>query len=297
MALAVLPKFERVDEGVFPAKERSAFEEARRRQLTESPEVVAANRAWWEATVRASPKMLGLVHREISKAAKALGEDPKLAKKAPSDAVLAKALRLTSLHFGEMGLETLELVQPFRQADWLNLSHNAVADLTPLAELRGLRLLLLRHMGLTSLKPLAPLGAVRELQCNDNQLTSLEGLGGWRTLRELAAQNNPLRDLSALAELDLSILHLERTEVDSLEVLKTHRSLERLWIFGTKVTDLSPLASCPSLKELVCFSLPGLGGAMALTGLPRLRSIVSHQSLSADEVAAFRAARPDVRID
>lgn len=79
-------------------------------------------------------------------------------------------------------------------------------------------------------------------------------------MRQLAAQDNPLSDLRAISGLtELRELHLEQTVIDSLEPLRGLPNLRRLWIYGTRVT--------------------------------------SHRSLSSAEIAAFRSARPDVRID
>ena len=101
----------------------------------------------------------------------------------------------------------------------------------------------------------------------------LSGCAGVRDLRSLRAL--PLRelklsgvakaDLSPLADLPLESLDLSHTKVSDLSLLRDSllgRTLQKLWLEGSKITDFSPLASCANLRHIdlthCTFDDPGL---------------------------------------
>lgn len=283
LALAELPMLEDYDEDEFAEEAYAAFE-ARRRELglpsraDPNEEELASMRSWWDgldASVRT-----------------ALGGEASI-----DDDDLTEKVRDTTLRLVDKGLTDLEWTKGLDRLHWLNVSENPIQDLSPLASQKRLRELLVRKAKLSSLESVRALTDLLELDVEGNQLTSLSGLEGLLELEELSAEHNQIRDISPLAGLrKLRILYLEHNQVESLAPLAQHTALQTLWVQDNQITDLSPLGECRSLRRLVCFANPGLRGLEALKGLPNLRFVRSHGSLSDEALADFRAARPDVEV-
>lgn len=117
------------------------------------------------------------------------------------------------------------------------------------------------------------------------------------SLTKRALYRNDLRDLTPLASLSqLSDLDLLYNPVESLEPLAKLTSLISLRIGHPDCTlDLSPLAQCPNLQQVVC---PGgeITNILALRELPQLRQLITAGTADADELAELARACPDLHI-
>ncbi len=111
----------------------------------------------------------------------------------------------------------------------VHLDNWQVSDLSPLVELKNLKVLRLASTQMSDLSPLAEL----------------------KNLKELGLANALLSDLSPLAELkNLEGLWLAKTQVSDLSTLVELKNLERLWLVNMLVSDLSTLAELKNLEWL-----------------------------------------------
>ena len=79
----------------------------------------------------------------------------------------------------------------------LHLTDNSISDITPLANLHGLRELRVSGNSITSLSPLTGMRWLRYLHANDNQVTDIAPLN-FQSLAELHLSNNAVQDISPL---------------------------------------------------------------------------------------------------
>lgn len=99
-----------------------------------------------------------------------------------------------------------------------------------------------------------------------------------------------LGQLTALVELDLT-----RTAIRTLPTIKSGK-LKRLALQGTKIKDLRPLARLKSLVYVDLIQTP-VTDLSPLLALPKLTDVTLLSSrVPAAQVAAFRKARPNVRV-
>ena len=194
------------------------------------------------------------------------------------------------------------------------LGSNPAADLAPLAGLTSLRDLNLdgnplrdQAVPLISLAPLEGLELTRlslgwRAVSDGNwsllaRQSSLEELSLWAPPEEAAAVlarrevlpilnvgELPGEDLSVLAGCPVVDLRLHQG-LDSLAGAEGLPLLRNLGLFGSQVTDLSPLARADGL-ETFCFNGPAVPDFSPLAGLPRLNLVLVPRSMTAAAEAA-----------
>jgi hypothetical protein len=95
------------------------------------------------------------------------------------------------------------------QLEGINLSHNQISDLTPLAELTQLEGINLSHNQISDLTPLAKLTQLKGLDLGVNQISNLKPLEKLTRLKGLSLACNQIIDVTTLAKLtDLEWLEL-----------------------------------------------------------------------------------------
>ncbi|MDD2630560.1 MAG: leucine-rich repeat domain-containing protein [Limnochordia bacterium] len=150
------------------------------------------------------------------------------------------------------GIVSLLGIEYLTKLESLDLSHNEIADLSPLAGLEQLKSLVLVSNKISSVAALARLAHLEKLHLGYNHISSLDGLQNLATLRTLYLPGNP---------------------INSLRPLSCLPALELLWVTDALVTDLSPLAGLHTLRDL---SLAN----NQIDNLEPLRNLVDLQSLN-----------------
>ncbi|MFA6564686.1 MAG: SUMF1/EgtB/PvdO family nonheme iron enzyme [Verrucomicrobiia bacterium] len=158
----------------------------------------------------------------------------------------------------------------------LLLNEAAIADISPLAALSGLRVLSLDNTKISDLSPLKGM-ALRNLNCGHSSVSDLSVLRGM-PLEILYFTQTEVGDLSPLAGMPLDTLSCQATRVHDLSPLKGMK-LTGLVCDRTQVTDLSPLTAMP-LKRLRCDFVPARDTAI-------LRSVKTLETINNLPAAEF----------
>lgn len=160
----------------------------------------------------------------------------------------------------------------------LDLEHRRLTDLSPLANLTGLKILRLGGEGafdLTDIGPLSALVNLEELYINDVQLENIAPLRGLTSLAILDLRGTAVANLSSLQGMTvLSELYLSNTGVADLHPLATLSNLTVLELSGTDVIDLDPLRA---LVNLVYLDVSDGGG---ITNIRSIGALIKLESLS-----------------
>ncbi len=157
---------------------------------------------------------------------------------------LSSALLLTSLDLSHNAIGDLTVLGSMAALEELNLSENAVSDLSPLAHLGLLKKLDLRHNAVASMVPLTSCAAMEELDVSYNAISDIRAVSKMPALRRFSAAHNgitslaPLSGCAALEELDVSENSL--TDLSGLDTLSALRELN----FSNNQVTMLPALSC-----------------------------------------------------
>ena len=177
---------------------------------------------------------------------------------------LSGLTRLRTLDLSDNAITDLSPLAGLTALRTLNLNENTIHDLSPLAGLTELEVLELGvNLYISDLRPLSDLTGLRSLNLANNSITDLSPLSILTGLRTLDLSNNSiycaapnslehcLTDIAPLSSLtELTTLNLTNAEVADLSPLSGLTKLTTLNLHSTKVTDLSPLSGLKALRIL-----------------------------------------------
>ncbi len=153
------------------------------------------------------------------------------------------------------GVRQLTGIEYATNLQWLDLGHNDIADVSPLAGLTSLTHLLLGSNGISDLSPLAGLTSLTHLLLNNNRISDLSPLADLTSLTYIELINNEISDVSPLSGLIL---------------------LEGLRVAVNPISDASPLAGLTSLRVLDVGSCYGLDwGSLPVSSMTSLWSLAA----------------------
>lgn len=145
-----------------------------------------------------------------------------------------------------------EAKRNYGQVTNLNLAFRPLEDLEALKEMTELRVLYLRNTLVRDLRPLRNLTRLERLGLASTFVRDLRPLSDLKNLVQLALSHTkvcdliPLDNLIALQELDLRHTRINSDKLKSLENLT---GLQKLYVGGTKVQHLKPLAILAQLQK------------------------------------------------
>ena len=110
---------------------------------------------------------------------------------------------LTNLEgFGAWGLyiDDISSLSGFTKLRWLELGHNhkELSDISPLANIKGLKRLVLYGLGVEDISPLASLKGLKDLTINANKVSDVSPLAGLTELVFLSLSGNDIWDFSPI---------------------------------------------------------------------------------------------------
>ena len=182
--------------------------------------------------------------------------------------------RLNGIGANENGIRDLTGIEYAINLERIEFEHNAISDLTPLTNLIRLNDIKLRGNQITDVAPLAKLFNVEWMGLEENQITDFSPLQNLKRLNGIGISGNPVTDVSPLAGMislegiaawntritDFSPLanspRLQWIEfgndptISTLPLLTGIKTLRRLEITGTKISDISGLAELTQLTQL-----------------------------------------------
>ena len=168
--------------------------------------------------------------------------------------------RLTELVADERGITDLTGLEYAVKLERIELRHNAISDLSPLAGLRHLNNIKLRDNRITDIAHLKDLISVDWLGLEENEIRDLSPLAGLKRLNGLGIEGNPVSDVSALAGM---------------------LSLEGIRAWNTVISDFSPLAKLPRLRWIEFSGNASISKLPSLKGLKTLRRLeINHTGVS-----------------
>jgi hypothetical protein len=132
--------------------------------------------------------------------------------------------------------------QVLAHAQFLDLSGNAIQDLSPLSSLSQLQTLFLSGNAIQDLSPLSSLSQLQMLDLRGNAIQDLSSLSSLSQLQMLFLSGGAIQDLSPLSSLSqLQTLFLSGGAIQDLSPLSSLSQLQMLDLSGSQVHDFTSL--------------------------------------------------------
>lgn len=208
---------------------------------------------------RASEAQSGEFCRERSTSEVATFEDEKLEAAVRSalsvdesiDLTCDLVADLTSLVAQEAGIENLEGIQNLTSLERLDLTDNAVTDISQLAGLTSLNWLDLWGNSIEDVSVLAGLSEVTYLSVGDNEVSNVDALAALTALTLLRIRENEIADISALSGLtQMTNLDISYNNISDISALGEMTRLETLRVYNNPITDISATRGMDALSEV-----------------------------------------------
>ncbi|SYZ72056.1 exported hypothetical protein [Candidatus Zixiibacteriota bacterium] len=133
----------------------------------------------------------------------------------------------------------------------LNLRHNNITGIAPLADLNHLQSLTLYDNQIADLSPLQNLHGIRRIYLTGNAITDLTPLAGLTNLEELELGSNNITNIGPLSGLtDLHFLFLFDNNISDISAVSGLNKLFNLILSDNDIADITPLGSLDSLVQL-----------------------------------------------
>ncbi len=162
-----------------------------------------------------------------------------------------QAQLLTHIRLGGKRIMDISPLANLTELLLLILSNTSVNDVSPLANLSELQVLVLNNISVSDVSPLANLSKLQLLWLDNTSVSDVSPLANLSKLQKLWLNGTSVSDVSPLANLsELQELGLNNASVSDVSPLANLSELQELWLNNTSVSDVSPLANLSELRDL-----------------------------------------------
>ena len=152
-------------------------------------------------------------------------------------------------------------------------SSKSFKDVTPLKNLKKLKLLRLSHNAINDLTPLKDLSGLEKLYISHNQIEDVSILNNLKNLKNLDISVNKVNDISDLKDLTkVENLGMRNNKISDISVTKNYKNLNWLMANNNQIKDISSLKSNTELNYLNLENNQ-IEDASAITDLSKLQSL------------------------
>ncbi|MDU5922006.1 MAG: cell wall-binding repeat-containing protein, partial [Finegoldia magna] len=152
-------------------------------------------------------------------------------------------------------------------------SSKSFKDVTPLKNLKKLKLLRLSHNAINDLTPLKDLSGLEKLYISHNQIEDVSILNNLKNLKSLDISVNKVNNISVLKDLtNVENLDMRNNKISDISVTKNYKNLNWLMANNNQIKDISSLKSNTELNYLNLENNQ-IEDASAITDLSKLQSL------------------------
>ncbi len=159
--------------------------------------------------------------------------------------------KLENLTLSGCGLATVAGLENLEALVSLDVSQNAIRDLTPLTNLSKLQRASLQNNAIEDLTPLSNLKELNYLDVSFNLLTTITPAFNCTTLTTFKAANNTIDNLVGIDKLTaLEVLDLSSNKLEDISAVASCGTLQSLNVSNNTISDITALSSMNNLTEL-----------------------------------------------
>ena len=158
---------------------------------------------------------------------------------------------LKKLTLSDCGLSTIAELSNALMLLELDLSNNAIGDITPLSGMTALEKLDLSENAVSDLSALAGVVMLKQVDVSHNALSSIAPLTSCAGMTELDVSYNSITEIGAVKNmLLLKAFRADHNSISAISALSVCSELEVLSISNNAVTDLSAVAGLVKITDL-----------------------------------------------
>lgn len=167
--------------------------------------------------------------------------------------MLSSLYSLTELKFNNCAVSDISFISNLYDLKILSADYNFISDISSLAKCVNLETLSLSNNQIVSLQPLSELKELKSVTVKHNKLSDLTGLENSLLIEFINAGNNNITSIDGLRNCtQLSDVALNENNISDISVLsKSSEKLSRIDLRDNAITDISQLAECIKLGELL----------------------------------------------
>lgn len=165
--------------------------------------------------------------------------------------IIGRLPNLQRLTLNGCSLSTTAGLETAKSLSYLDLTNNAIRNISPLSSLKQLQELKLAKNALNDLSSLSGLNMLTNLDVSNNNLATLAPITSIVGLKQLIADSNALTELAGIQQLtSLEHLGLSQNSIQDISPLSSCTALNWLNISYNNLTDISGLANLMNLANL-----------------------------------------------
>ena len=165
--------------------------------------------------------------------------------------IIGRLPNLQRLTLNGCSLSTTAGLETAKSLNYLDLTNNAIRNISPLSSLKQLQELKLAKNALNDLSSLSGLNMLTNLDVSNNNLATLAPITSIVGLKQLIADSNALTELAGIQQLtSLEHLGLSQNSIQDISPLSSCTALNWLNISYNNLTDISGLANLMNLANL-----------------------------------------------
>lgn len=147
--------------------------------------------------------------------------------------------------------EDLTPLKDLKKLKLLRLSHNAIKDLTPLKDLTGLEKLYISHNQIEDVSPLNNLTSLTQLDFAKNKVEDMSSIKDLTKLDTLDIIGNKIEDVSVLKNIpELKMFNASDNKIKDISVLKNNSKLELLYLNKNEIENVDVINNLTKLLDL-----------------------------------------------
>ena len=164
---------------------------------------------------------------------------------------IAACPKLEVLILANCGLSNISPLDQLKTLRILDLSDNSIGSINAVTGLAALDELYLGHNAVENLPILRGLQSLRILDLSYNSLSYVSGISGCTTIERLNLSHNKLSSVTPLSALtELVWLNCSNNNIADAAPLAPCTKLEGFLISNNKLTEVDFLSACPSIQEV-----------------------------------------------
>ncbi len=195
-------------------------------------------------------------------------------------------------------IKDLSPLKGLNNLEYLNIWKTAVTDLSPIISLPNLKTIDAKMTSISDVSSLNDMQILESIDLLQTKVSDIKAFANLTNIKEVLLCSTDVKDLTPVYSRAEQVTYLDlcNTGFTDFNILRKFKNLQRLKLWGVKISDLSVLSDMKELYELDLWntSVTTLKPLYKLKNLKRL--VIAGLTIDPAEVDVIKKNNPDVKI-